>query len=168
MATPPLWLSDQDFSDDCHKVLQTSSAVSFQAAGSVQTLCEGAVFLTCIAWKPWFWWLGGNEDGFQHHRSSLSTHQHTPQKFLSLPVMQPTVPTTGHVSSAECWGRNGLSIPLHCSSSLSAWTTQSQTAQEERAATAFAWEDSQETPSLYLELSFWRQLYQARPHFSIC
>ena len=132
MATPPLWLSGQeecqDFSDDCHKVLQISSAVSFQAARSIQTVCEGAVFLTCIAWKPWFWGLGGNEDGFQHHRSSLGTRQDTQQKFPSLPFMNPTVPTTGHASSPEHWGRNGLSIQLCCSSSLSAWATWSHTA----------------------------------------
>lgn len=114
MATSPPWLSGhdecQDFSDNCHKVLQIFSAVSFQATGSIQTVCEGAAFLMCFAWKPWFWGLGGNEGGFPPHRSSLGTHQDTQQEFPSL--MNSAVPTTGHASSPERWGRNGLSIQV--------------------------------------------------------
>lgn len=86
-----------------------SLAVSFKAHGSIQTAwgsCIFILFLNHIAWNPWFWRPGGNEDSLQQDGS---IHQETRRKFLSLLLQSVQFPARG-TQPAGALQRNGTHL----------------------------------------------------------
>lgn len=132
---PPLFLSGQDgcqLSSDCHKVLQNSSAVTFPAAGSVQTVCEGAACLTH--------WLKAQWEGRWLSRSWIQLGHpsgHATDTSISS-LYEPRAPSPGH--PPQNTGEEQPLCPVVLLLSWTAWPAWCH--QPGREVPALTWEDS--------------------------